>query len=122
MGRMERINEAVKREISLIIQEEISDPRLEFVTITGADVSADLQYARITYSVLGSEQQVAEAGEVLSHASSYIRRLVGQRVHMRYVPEIHFAYDQSIAYGARIEQTIQEIHDAEAKQQKTKQS
>ena len=122
MGRMEKVNETMKREISLIIQQEISDPRLEFVTVTGADVSPDLQHARITYSVLGSEKQIAEAGDVLSKACGYIRRLVGQRLQMRYIPEIQFVYDQSIAYGARIEQTIQEIHAQEEKQPKTKRS
>ena len=109
MGRMEKINQLVKREIGNIIQRNAEDPRLQFVTITNVDVSPDLHQARVNFSVLGDKAQSNAAGEALDSASGYIRRLVGQKVNLRYTPELHFVYDPSIEYSARVEQTLQEI-------------
>ena len=109
MGRMEKVNQLVKREISNIIQREIADPRLRFVTITAVEVSPDLHVARVSFSVLGDDKRVVEAEEALEHAKGYLRKLVGKRVILRYTPALEFVYDDSIAYGARIEQTLEEI-------------
>ena len=107
MSRIERINETMKREIGSLLLKEIHDPRLKFVTITGVDVSKDLQHAKVFYSVLGRDQE--EAGEALDKARGYVRKLVGQRVIMRYTPEIDFIYDKSIEYSDRIEQALRDI-------------
>ena len=104
----------VKREISKMLQQDIKDPRLAFVTITDVDVSKDLRYARVSFSVLGEEKKILDAQEALDHANGYIRKLVGDRVRLRYTPRFEFFYDQSIAYGARIEKTFEEIrHERE---------
>ena len=108
MGRIERINEMVKREISVMLLEEIRDPRLKFVTILSVDVSKDLQHAKVFFSVLGHDHKGAQ--EALQNAKGFIRRLVGQRVVMRYTPEIDFIYDKSIEYSDRIEQTLLDIN------------
>ena len=108
MSRIERINEMMRREIGVMLLEEIRDPRLKFVTITSVDVSKDLQHAKVFYSVLGNDHQAA--GEALEKARGFVRKLVGQRVIMRYTPEIDFVYDKTIEYSDRIEQTLQEIH------------
>ena len=108
MGRIERINEMIKREISVMLLEEIRDPRLKFVTIISVDVSKDLQHAKVFYSVLGHNLKAAE--EALENAKGFVRRLVGQRVVMRYTPQIDFIYDRTIEYSDRIEQTLQEIN------------
>lgn len=111
MGRIEKVNQQVKREIGRIILQELSDPRLQFVTITGADVSRDLRNARIRFSVLGEEKQMQAALQGLEGAKGMIRRLLGQSMNMRHTPELFFIYDQSVEMSVRIEETLKEIHD-----------
>jgi len=108
MSRIDRINEMVKREISVMLLEEIRDPRIKFVTVTRVDVSKDLQHAKVFYSVLGHDHKAAE--EALQNAKGFIRRLVGQRVVMRYTPEIDFIFDKSIEYSDRIEKTLLDLN------------
>ena len=109
MGRIDRVNQAVKREISIILHGEIKDPRLQFVTITQVEVSRDLQHAKVFFSVLGDEKSADQAQEGLTSAKGFVRKLIGQRIRMRYTPEIDFFYDRSVEYGARIEQALGEI-------------
>ena len=108
-GRIDKVNEFMKREISNIVLFELQDPRLKVVTITGVEVSRDLRYAKANFSVLGTKKQIREATEGLSSARGMIRKLVGQRVNLRYTPEIQFIYDRSLEYSSRIEETLQDI-------------
>jgi ribosome-binding factor A len=109
MDRIDRINETMKREISQLLQREFQDPRFMFVTITTVDVSRDLQQAVVSYSVLGDEKQRKDIGDALDRLKGYVRKMIGQRVRMRYTPEIKFVYDRSIEYSIRIEETLAEI-------------
>jgi ribosome-binding factor A len=111
MARIERVNQQVKREIGVILQRDLGDPRLQFVTVTEVDVSRDLRNAKVRYSVLGDSDQVSAAQKGLENAKGMIRRLLGQKVNMRYTPELLFSYDESIKISARIEETLKEIHD-----------
>ena len=108
-GRIDKVNEFIKRELSNIVLFELQDPRLKIVTITAVEMSPDLRYAKASFSVLGTKKQIAEAAEGLSSARGMIRKLVGQRINMRYTPEIQFVYDRSLEYSTRIEETLQEI-------------
>lgn len=110
MRRMDKVNQRMKEEIGEIVLHELKDPRLEFVTITQVVVSRDLQHARVYYSVLGTEEQVKRAKSGLASARGLIRRLIGERVRMRYTPEIEFIRDPSLEYSARIEAALKEIH------------
>jgi len=111
MSRIDRVNHQLKREIGAIIQKELEDPRLEFVTITEADISRDLRHAKIYFSVLGNRQQADISRRGLEGASGIIRKYVGQNMKMRYTPELTFYYDESLQKSARIEETLKEIHD-----------
>lgn len=111
MDRMDKINQRMKREIGEIILKELTDPRLEFVTITKVDVTRDLHLARVHFSVLGDSLKAQKAQEGLDSARGYIRKLIGSRVRLRYTPEIQFFHDQSLEFSARIETALQEIHD-----------
>ena len=111
MGRIDRVNQQVKRELGRIIQQEMSDPRLQFVTITEVDVSRDLRNARIRFSVLGEEDKIQAAQQGLEGARGTIRKLLGQSMSLRYTPELFFIYDQSVEMSVRIEETLKEIHD-----------
>ncbi len=110
MERIKRINEQIKREISLIIQKELGDPRLSLVTITAVEVSRDLQLAKVHFSVLGDAAAIQAAQQALKAAAGMIRRLIGQRVKMRYTPFFSFFYDKSAEVSAAIEKTLREIH------------
>lgn len=113
MDRINRVNEQIKREISIIVQKELGDPRLQFVTITAVDVSRDLRSAKVYFSVLGEKAAVEAGQNALKSAAGMIRRNVGARIKMRYTPELHFIYDRSIEFSTRVDQTLREIHDDE---------
>ena len=68
-----------------------------------------MQHAKVFFSVLGNEVKLKGAQEGLDSARGFVRKLVGQRVHMRYTPEIAFIFDQSIEYGRKIEETIERV-------------
>lgn len=100
----------MKEEIGDIVLNELKDPRLSFVTILEVIVSRDLQHAKVYYSVLGNQDQIKKAKEGLSSARGFVRKLIGQRMRMRYTPDIEFIFDSSLEYSARIEETLKEIH------------
>jgi len=109
MARYERIAEAIRKEVSTIIHDELKDPRLGFITIVRVELTHDLQSARIFFSVLGNEQEREKSRMALESALGFIRRLIGQRIKLRLVPEIMFKEDHSIEYSVRIEEILQEI-------------
>jgi ribosome-binding factor A len=111
ISRMDKVNQQMKREISQIIRQDLSDPRFMFVTITHVNVSKDLRNARVFYSVLGDEKNVEAAKLGLESAKGKIRRLVASKMNMRNTPEFIFSFDDSVEKGAKIEKTLQEIRD-----------
>ncbi len=110
MDRIQRVNAQIKKEIGVIIQQELADPRLRFVTITNVDVSRDLRTAKVYFSALGENLAAQAAQKALESAAGIIRRYVGGHIKMRYTPEFHFFYDRSAEFSARVEQTLTEIH------------
>jgi ribosome-binding factor A len=111
MGRPDKVSHAIKKEVSLIIHDELKDPRLGFVTITDVEMTPDLREARIYFSVLGKEEEHKNTKEALDSALGFIRRLIGQRIKLRFVPEISFREDRSSEYGARIEEILNQIKE-----------
>ena len=109
--RYQKVSEALKREISNIVHDEIRDARLGFVTIMRVDLTEDLRYARVYFSVFGEEKEKKATLEALRKANSFIRYLVGQRVKLRFVPEITFKLDRSVEYNIRIEQELDKIKE-----------
>jgi len=106
--RPERLGEQIKEELSLIIGGEVEDPRLGFVTVTGAKLSADLRTAKIYVSILGDEDEVKGSLTALRRASGFIRHQLGAVLRMRYTPELHFVYDDADVRAARIEELLSE--------------
>lgn len=111
MSRIERATQAFRKEISNIIHNELKDPRIGFVTVTRVEVTADLRYAKIFFSVLGTEKQQKETQEALDSGSGFIRRLLAQRIRLRFVPEIRFIQDKSSEYSIHIQQELDKIKD-----------
>ena len=110
MSRAEKVAEEIRREVSRIIQEELRDPRLGFTTITHVVLTPDLRFARIGFSVYGDEAQWKGTQAGLENAAGFIRRLLGERMGLRFVPEIVFKGDHSSEYSIAIETEIEKIH------------
>lgn len=107
MDRTGRISEEMKKEVSAIIQNELKDPRLaKMISITSADVTKDLRYAKIYISVLGTEEEKKSTLEGLKSAAGFIRREAGHRMQLRYAPEMLFELDNSIERGVYISKLI----------------
>ncbi|OGW97622.1 MAG: ribosome-binding factor A [Omnitrophica WOR_2 bacterium GWA2_45_18] len=115
VGRTDKVNRQLHREISAILQQQLEDPRLSFVTLTRVDISRDLMYAKVYYSVLGDHQHVEAAKAGLEGARGMVRRLISQRMNMRCTPEIVFIYDKSVEQSCRIEQALEEIRHESGK-------
>jgi ribosome-binding factor A len=113
MKRQERVAHALQREISSIIHDELKDPRMGFVTVTRVEVTADLRIAKVFFSVLGQEQEVKKTKEALESANGFIRKLVGERVEMRFVPEILFRQDRSSEYSVRIQEVLNQVEESD---------
>jgi len=109
MARRQKVEEAIKHEVSQIIQRELNDPGVGFATVTRVEVSQDLKYAKIFVSVLGEKKQVTKTFDALGRAKGFIRKLLAQRLRMRFVPEISFKEDRSSEYSVHISKIIDEI-------------
>ncbi len=108
-----RINEEVRREISNIIQNEIKDPRMTaMVSVTTVKVTKDLRYAKVYVSIFGkNDEEKNNTFLALKNASGYIRKEIGQRINLRYNPQIIFELDDSINYGMHIEELIHKVRE-----------
>jgi len=100
--RPERVQEAIRQEVSRIVQNEIKDPRLGFITITKVELTKDLRYARVYFSVLGEYKDKALAMKGLNSARGYIKGLIADRIKLRFAPEIAFAIDDSLEHTRKI--------------------
>ena len=100
--RIDRISEEVRHEVDRIIREEVSDPRVAGTfSITRAEVTRDLRYAKIYVSVLEDDKR-EDLMKALKSAAGFIRRSLGRNMLIRYAPELQFISDQNIAYGVHI--------------------
>ena len=109
MGRADRVAEAIRKEVSSIVQFELKDPRIGFVTITHAEITDDLRYAKIYYSILGTEKQKQDTIDALKTAIGFIRKLVAERIRLRFAPDIGFKLDKNIEYSVKICEELDRI-------------
>ena len=109
--RSTRVGDLLQKEISQIIIQDLKDPRLGFVTVTGVSISDDLKNAKVFVSVLGSREEIEQTFDGLNSAKGFIRSCIGKRVKLRYTPELSFLLDESASYGAHIEDLIRDIKD-----------
>jgi ribosome-binding factor A len=111
--RPQRVALQIQHEISLMIARNLKDRRIGFVTVTGVQMTADLRHAKIFVTLMGSESEKKESLSALNHATGWIRHELGQRIRMRFLPEIVFTTDTSQEYGERIDKLIKEIREHE---------
>jgi ribosome-binding factor A len=111
--RPQRVALQIQHEISLMIFRDMKDRRIGFVTVTGVQISPDLRHAKVFVSLMGSEDEKNESLAVLNHATGWVRHELGQRIRMKFLPEIIFLTDTSQEYGERIDRLIDEIREHE---------
>ncbi|WP_020615240.1 30S ribosome-binding factor RbfA [Paenibacillus daejeonensis] len=108
--RVERVGEQIKKELSQLIQSELKDPRIGFITVTGVEVTGDLSQARVYLSVLGSEEQKEETLKALARGKGFLRSELGKRIRFRHTPDLIFKFDSSIEYGSHIESLLDQLN------------
>ena len=107
--RSERVEGQLKKEISKILLEDLKDPRVGFVTITRIELTGDIRYARIYFSILGDDKAKEESLKGIKSAVGFIRKLIAERIKLRYVPELYFKLDNSLEYSINLEKTFERI-------------
>ncbi len=107
--KIDRINSNMIKEISYILSTEIKDNDIKFVTVTDVRTTNDLSFAKVYFTVF-DETRKNETLKALNNARGYIRRELAGRVDIRHIPELSFVFDESIAYGKKIENLIDKIH------------
>ncbi|MFC6315106.1 MULTISPECIES: 30S ribosome-binding factor RbfA [Lapidilactobacillus] len=115
--RIGRVEQEIQREVNDILLKRVRDPRVDGVTITGVELTGDLQHAKIFYSILSnkaSDVEKAQAG--LDKATGLVRKELGGRLSLYKTPDLTFVQDESVRYGERIDQLIRQL-DAEKKDQ-----
>jgi ribosome-binding factor A len=112
--RMRKVNEAVREVVSAHIAEDLSDPRIGFVTVTSVETSPDLRHARVYVTVLGDEGARADALEGLASAAGFLQAQVARELRMKHTPTLRFHYDESTDHGFRIDRLIRRREDGES--------
>lgn len=109
--RNERIAELVKDQLSRLIQNRMNDPRIGFVTVTRVEVSPDLKYAKVHYSVLGNAKNQEATQAALSRASGFLQKELAAHIQLRFTPKLIFRFDQSVEHSVRIETILRTLED-----------
>jgi len=112
--RTKKVSGLIKAEIGQIIQTQIKDPLIGFVTITEVVVSPDLRNAKVYFTVLGDQSQKEKSLRGLERARTFIQGELGKRLTMRYLPVLRFYYDESWEYGANIDRLLYNLNNHES--------
>jgi ribosome-binding factor A len=107
--RLDRVNQLIKEEISVVLQRELKDPRLGFVSVTEVETSKDLRVAKVFVSVLGGDEQWKASMAALASARGFVRNWLRQHLDLRVTPEIDFRPDHSMEHAARIQSLLKDL-------------
>jgi ribosome-binding factor A len=110
--RMRKVNELLREVIAEAVS-DLKDPGLGFITITGVDTSPDLRVAFVYYSVLGTDEEVAESAAALERATPRIQSIAGSQIRMKYTPKLTFRIDPAIGEGLKIDRLLHELDGSE---------
>ena len=113
--RSVRVGDQILKEIADLLTRKVRDPRVSGVTLTGIRLSNDLRHARIFYSVLGEKIDIERIQSGFDSAKGFIKREMGRRINLRYMPEIIFQYDPTLETGNQIEKLFQKIKSEDLK-------
>jgi ribosome-binding factor A len=106
--RTDRLNEQLRQEITLLVRDEVRDPRVGLATITAVQTSPELDHAKVYFTTLGEDDERKEVLAGLRSAAPFLRRELGKRMHVRRVPELHFEIDRVLEEAQRIERLLHE--------------
>ena len=107
--RVEKVQEFIKQEISQIILNEMKDPRIHFVTVTGVEATADLRQAKVFVSLYGKKKKKKETWQALEKAAGFLRSEIGRRIRLRCTPELSFQLDETLAYSEHIQRLLLQV-------------
>lgn len=111
-GRNSRVGSQIQKELAVILQREMKDPRIGLVTVNEVVVSKDLAVAKVYVTFLNEDQKaIKEHLQVISDAASYLRSEIGKRIKMRSIPELRFYYDDSMDTGLRMDALLKGLDD-----------
>jgi len=111
--RQIQVADEIQQIISVLLQREVKDPRLGFVTVIKAEVTSDLKYSTVFVSVLGSAEEQKASMDALTSSRGFLRRELAGRMGMRFVPELRFKLDRGVEYSDRINRLLNEIKEAD---------
>ncbi|TFH85714.1 30S ribosome-binding factor RbfA [Billgrantia azerbaijanica] len=113
--RTDRVGDQLQKELAVLIQREVKDPRLGMVTVSAVTVSRDLGYADVYVTLLGEDapERVRENLRVLRQAAGFLRSQIARRIKLRHVPELRFHYDESVVRGQRLSSLIDEAVESD---------
>lgn len=110
--RTQRINDLLREELSILLQQHTGDPRLSgLLSITAVETAPDLRHAKVYVSLMAGEEERAEAFRALAAASNFLRRELGHRLTLRHIPELSFLRDDSIERGARLLGLLRQVEN-----------
>jgi ribosome-binding factor A len=109
--RLDRVNQLLKEEISTLLQRELKDPRLGFVSVTEVETSKDLRTAKVFVSVLGGDEQWKASMAALVSARGFVRNWLKHHLDLRVIPDIQFRPDRSMEHAARIQALLKDLHE-----------
>ena len=115
--RAARVAKEIQRQMSVILRDDLRDPRIGFTTITSVDMTADLRFARAYFTTHGGSVKENNAAAALNQANGFIRRLIGQRINLRCVPEIVFKLDKSTHSSLMVDEILYQL-EQEKKEEK----
>ena len=107
-SRSLRIGDQIQRELADLIRNELKDPRIHMITLTGVDVSHDYAHAKVFYTTLRDEADNFLIQNGLDNAAGFLRSQLLHRLKLRVIPQLHFIYDESVERGMRLSRLIDE--------------
>jgi ribosome-binding factor A len=113
--RAQRVGDEIQKELADLLRNEVKDPRVGPVTVTSVDVSPDLSHAKVSFTHLAGREHGDEAVKALSRTAGFLRSQLSHRLSLYSVPELHFAYDDSIEQGMKLSQLIDDAVAADKK-------
>lgn len=109
--RRRQVASILREELSAIIQQDVKDPRLGFLSILRVEVAPDMSFARVYVSVFGSQEERESTIEALEHANGYIRRQLAPRLSLRTIPRLRFLLDRSMEHAENVARILAEVED-----------
>jgi ribosome-binding factor A len=107
--RTERVADLIRQELGQLLERQVKDPRIGFVTVTRVEVTRDLRSARVAVTILGDEQQKKDSLQGLAAAQGFLRHELAQRLKLRHTPQMEFQIDQSLEAESRVEELLRQL-------------